>query len=62
MFFYDPSERFASDSMQIGSWSAPPSDAQVVKILFRSTADCETADRWQAELRAGRLPPPDDEP
>ncbi len=61
MYYFHPSGSFDDDSVLIGSWSPPPSGEPVVKIMFASTDDPKEADRWRADLRAGRLPVADEE-
>jgi hypothetical protein len=54
MFRYQPRD---GDSVGIGSWTDPnPDHARVVSLASHDTDDLETADRWRAELSAGRLP------
>jgi hypothetical protein len=44
-------------SSSIGTWSSPRSEGTtVVALAFHTTDDAEEAERWRAELSAGRLP------
>ena len=55
MFRYKPAD---GESVSIGSWFPPDAgqSAAVVPIRIRVTDDHETAERWRAELSAGRFP------
>jgi hypothetical protein len=54
-FYYEPPD---GEVVAIGSWSPAElgRSSDVVNIGISRTADRETAERWQAELSAGRLP------
>lgn len=58
VFSYEPTGD--QDSVSIGIWS-PPSSGRTVSVTLRLTADPKTADRWRAELTAGRLPEIEDD-
>jgi hypothetical protein len=55
MFSYEPAD---GESVVIGTWfPAQIGDStEVVSLAFHNTDDREEADRWTAELSAGRLP------
>ncbi|MGH3137625.1 MAG: hypothetical protein ACRDPV_14155 [Gaiellaceae bacterium] len=55
MFNYDPPD---GESVHIGMWS-PPDDGQPgvgAEFVVHGTDKADTAERWRAELSAGRLP------
>jgi len=46
-----------SESVSIGMWSTPGVDKSAgATVLVYETTDEEEAERWRAELSAGRLP------
>ena len=55
MFSYEPGDE---GRVLIGTWSPAHREAPggVVTIAVHETGDGEEADRWKAELSAGRLP------
>jgi hypothetical protein len=45
------------DSALIGTWSPPQrEDSTIITAIFHTTDNAEEAERWRAELSAGRLP------
>ncbi len=61
MFRYEPAD---GESVSIGSWFPPYTDQSAAAVPFhiRITGDHETAERWRAELSAGRFPKGSEDP
>lgn len=53
MFRYKPAD---GESVSIGSWFPPDTGQSAAVVRTRVTDDHETAERWRAELSAGRFP------
>jgi hypothetical protein len=63
VFYYQPPDAVGPGTL-IGRWipALPDRPAAAIQMTFTTTEDPATADRWRAELSAGRLPADRDDP